>query len=459
METTAISGGGASYHQGLSQARSPGQSEVDAAVDLIHRNLDESGLFNDVTHAELREINETIEQLNPDQRNSVISRLSDQALGTWAEEINSNGILGTGGLSADERHGLFTDLAAGLDIQQMGRVYSAFGDSGSKAELAEATGAAMTTDEVQAAISDRAAAMPAGSSRTQLENYSTSLEQLQYADQMAAFATDSYQDFATAAPANTLQSGTRRLNPDQLPPELGITRDDLIDDASGYHAAVYQQGQGDEATYVVAFRGTEDGTDWMTNLGSGAGFKTTQFSRADGLVRKLVRNVGAENVAVTGHSLGGGLSNYAALKNEVQSTAFNPKGTTWSEQREIGNMDELAAQYVHNYQVVGEILTGAQETADALTILPGKGVQDLLKEAPGPVTKLPAIRPDGSSGNMLLEAAQKGLMFVSPFHDAGNHDISGPVDRHGMDYVNRGVEAQTESVEAAALSSLFASFD
>jgi len=424
----------------------PAQSldkKSDAALDSISDNLDQSGFLNDVTHKELREINNTLTDLTPDQTNDVVANMSDKQLSTWAKEIDSNALFGAGGLDADEKTSLFNNLASDLNMNQLNRVSNAFNDADSREELSEAIGRTKTTDEVRTAISNGINSLPASADVSNLTNIDNQLEKLQNARTMANLSSDSYKDFADAAGPNTLAPGTTRLDPANMPAELDINKEQMMDEASGFHAAIYKQGEGADAKYVVAFRGTEDGTDWKTNIASGVGIDTKQFNMANALVEQVINDVGRENVTVTGHSLGGGLANYTAMKNEVYSTAFNPKGTTIREKLEIKNENALADKYIQNYSVDGELLTGLQET-----------IPVLMMEAPGQSTEIPAIKPDGQEGNMWLEGAKELIMKLNPFQDSDDNNISGPVDRHGMDYVLRGMDASIDRLEGAALNEL-----
>ena len=138
------------------------------------------------------------------------------------------------------------------------------------------------------------------------------------------------------------------------------------------------------------------------------------------------------------------------MKNEVQSIAFNPKGTTVRERLEIRNVDAMAAKYIHNYQVNGEVLTGAQEAAQTLTGIPGLGPQDLLMSAPGPVTKLPAIRPDGTESDLLKEVAAKLLID-------SDYEVTGSLDRHGIVFAIRGIDEVITRTETEALDAVLKS--
>jgi hypothetical protein len=419
---------------------------IESAVRAIESKLDERGWFNDVTHAELQDISTTLEQLTPQQANEVISRLSGATLSKWSDEINSNGLAGTGGLNADERTDLFNNLASNLKLDQLARVYHAVDDTGMQSELLTAASGVMDEAAVMAAAEQRLTVFPQGTSRAELEVAQGNLTQFQDASRMARLSGDAYLSFAESDPV-LLPDDAVRLNPDQLPADLGISKKDLMHEESGFYAAVYQVGQGKEASYVVAFRGTEDWTDWKTNISSLVSM-TKQSDMAERLVEDILEAKGAENVMVTGHSLGGGLANYVALSHDIPSTTFNAKGITVPELLRIENPLN-ARQSITNYQVNGEILTELQKTP---YILPAIGSN----------AGIPAIKPDGTEGNMLKEAFVKVVTLSSPIVNwalGGTNDISGPVDRHGMDYVERGMASATVSAKDAVLETLFGTFD
>ena len=107
------------------------------AVSTIRDNLSESWTDWDVSHGDLVENNSVLAGLTPEQRNEVISQLSDGDLGKWAGEVHGT----LGDLSASERQDLFNALAEGLDGEQLARVTAAFeGHDGSIAELGRAIG-------------------------------------------------------------------------------------------------------------------------------------------------------------------------------------------------------------------------------------------------------------------------------------------------------------------------------
>jgi hypothetical protein len=129
------------------QAANPAKPPVDPvepARQAVVKRLDQNGWFNDTTHDELREINSEVHKLAPSDRNALVSKLSDDELKTWAGEVGSHGVLGTGGLERDERKALFDDLAKGLDGQQLARVSKAFNGEVEAKELGDAIAAQST---------------------------------------------------------------------------------------------------------------------------------------------------------------------------------------------------------------------------------------------------------------------------------------------------------------------------
>lgn len=122
----------------------PPVDPVEPARQAVVKRLDQNGWFNDTTHDELREINGEVHKLAPSDRNALVSKLTDDELRTWAGEVGSHGVLGTGGLDRDERKALFDDLAKGLDGGQLARVSKAFNGEVESKELGDAIAAQST---------------------------------------------------------------------------------------------------------------------------------------------------------------------------------------------------------------------------------------------------------------------------------------------------------------------------
>lgn len=77
--------------------------------------------------------------------------------------------------------------------------------------------------------------------------------------------------------------------------------------------------------YVLAFRGTAQPADWISNLWVGvdlAEITSPHYEAADRLVAEL-RKKGVTPL-VTGHSLGGGMAQYVAYRHALRVVGFNP---------------------------------------------------------------------------------------------------------------------------------------
>lgn len=425
-------------------------TSIGSAVRFINRNLDESGLFGDVSQNELRGISTTLRKLSPRQTHDAISQLPDADLDTWMDEVGSRGLFGTGGLSADDRSDLFSDLHASLGTGQIARIYHAAGDTGMQSELVRASSDATNVEDVAADMQQRLAAMPAGEQRDSLQSAATTLSQNQLAGNLARLSIDAYVDYKDSSP-KALPPGIRRLDPEQLPAELGITGNMLVDEAGNpdFHAAIYQVGGENNAKYVVAFRGVDNWTDWLTVFASEAG-KTAQFSAGQLIAEKLVAAKGGDKVMVTGHSLGGGIANHTAIVNGIRSITFNTKGTSYFELTETGDYSGSAARRLTtNYQVKGELLTGVQENTG-------------MADGPsGRIIKVPAIKPDGNVGNLPREVVEEVLLASVPMMGgklANNHDVSSPLERHGRAYLQRSMGALVNRAKDVAIAALYDSF-
>ncbi|MCC8373554.1 phospholipase [Photorhabdus sp. HUG-39] len=113
--------------------------------------------------------------------------------------------------------------------------------------------------------------------------------------------------------------------------------DPLILEGDGWSAlkvAVYKR----DDTMVLSFVGTQPtkrpGTV-KSDVGAALGIKDSAFQDADRLVKAFTKQYGGK-VEVLGHSLGGGLAQYAGIKHGIKVTAFNSMGL------HVGLRDRLA---------------------------------------------------------------------------------------------------------------------
>lgn len=209
--------------------------------------------------------------------------------------------------------------------------------------------------------------------------------------------------------------GWRPLTDDQFR-QVGIDPALRHNASSGFDADIYTDGQG---RYALAFRGTDQGKDWATNLGQGLGFETAQYNQAIALSRQAKVAFG-EELVITGHSLGGGLAAVGAITADTPAVTFNAAGVKDKTLERVGiDPDAARAQAeaggIRRYAVDHEILTGLQERNLA--------TRYLMPDAIGNKVELPDPEP------------LTGFSKVNPFKT-----VPHSIHNHGMDVVIRSQE-------------------
>ena len=103
---------------------------------------------------------------------------------------------------------------------------------------------------------------------------------------------------------------------------------DYVSTASDFQALLLQDESG---KFVMAFRGTErDSTlDWLNNAGIGLANINEQYNDAKEFLEKAMKDYGVtiDNLTLTGHSLGGILTQQVGATYGIKGYAFNPYGT------------------------------------------------------------------------------------------------------------------------------------
>jgi Lipase (class 3) len=87
--------------------------------------------------------------------------------------------------------------------------------------------------------------------------------------------------------------------------ELELNTDNVV----GFSYGIFQ-GPGNEI--VLAYTGTNEGVDWLSNIGSGLGIGSPQVSAAALVYARAKEQYGA-NITLSGHSLGGGLASIISV--------------------------------------------------------------------------------------------------------------------------------------------------
>ena len=114
-------------------------------------------------------------------------------------------------------------------------------------------------------------------------------------------------------------AGWHRLGDGELA-QAGI--DPNLQYADGMKAGVYTDGAGH---YVVSYAGNT-GEDVPTVIAQSAGVGTKQVDNAVALAHQVENAYGGDNVAYTGHSMGGALAGAAAAATGSTSVVFNSQG-------------------------------------------------------------------------------------------------------------------------------------
>lgn len=230
----------------------------------------------------------------------------------------------------------------------------------------------------------------------------------------------------------------------------------LSDDRSGFHAEIYQHEDGG---YVVAYRGSEVGgkpseyMDWVNNGQQGLGMDSAQYSSAIELAKRAEQVFGDGNVALTGHSLGGGLASAASLATGASAVTFNASGLSNATLESLGFnpnavRDSVAdSGQVRRYAVNGDQLTGAQEDIPLLPIIgsPPEAVGHALRIDPPPGTGFGDLHGGGGPNAVYVEAFNHATPTDPALDPSGGDTLGGLVDT-GIDTLGNGIATGLETV-------------
>lgn len=146
----------------------------------------------------------------------------------------------------------------------------------------------------------------------------------------------------------------------------GIDPASLHDAASGFQAGIYSDNQ----QYVLAFAGTNDMRDWLSNVRQATGYDDVQYNQAVA-VAKGAKAAFGDALVIAGHSLGGGLAATAALATGTVAVTFNAAGVSDYTLNRMG-IDPAAAKQdaqaggIRRYSEQYDMLTGTQESTSLI---------------------------------------------------------------------------------------------
>jgi len=265
------------------------------------------------------------------------------------------------------------------------------------------------------------------------------------AGQMAMLSEQIYADHPTPAGWRDISNDAEALKAYGLKPE------DMRIEGTPFRAQMLEPDPalfGDTMKPTLVFKGTtipgdivrgdasasDAQSDWLgNNMPQSMGFNSEYYARAVDIGNRLEASGRANDVNITGHSLGGGLASAASVASGADAYTFNSAGLHPDTLKNCGG----EGQKEHNsnivaYHVDGEVLTSAQK-------LPGipeaKSTTDVL---------LPAMLDRTFKGS--LPGFIAGSLSGGPFGAISGAIATSSTANHYMSAVNDGLKV----VEAAA---------
>lgn len=261
------------------------------------------------------------------------------------------------------------------------------------------------------------------------------IEQLVPVFNQALLARDVYYDESVPG---LLPAGYSRLSAAELA-ELNLSPKDLVNEKSGYFAAVYKT---DEGRYLLVNRGTEAGKeglkDWGANFKQGIGLGSHQHTQAM-RTATLIAEAAPGQVDFAGHSLGGGLAQAQALVTGHNATVFNAAGLHRKTIKPFDTDLSDARKLVNAYNVRGEVLNTLQDAA-------GK----LMPSARGEREKLAAVRSPQETGGLQWEDRMGRLKAAR--HTVCLHSMDSMISSLGwqLNQLQHAAQPKTETPATAA---------
>lgn len=147
---------------------------------------------------------------------------------------------------------------------------------------------------------------------------------------------------------------------------FGIDPASLHDVGSGFQAGIYSN----DKQYVLAFAGTNDWRDWLSNVRQATGYDDVQYNQAVAAAKSAKAAFG-DALVIAGHSLGGSLAATAALATGTVAVTFNAAGVSDYTLNRLG-IDPAAAKKdaeaggIRRYSEQYDMLTSTQESTSLI---------------------------------------------------------------------------------------------
>lgn len=224
---------------------------------------------------------------------------------------------------------------------------------------------------------------------------------------MSRMAVESYSDKPAASDTYAKElaaQGWQRMEPhgDHLESadhtQLPINPSLLKDDKSGFEAGIWHRANpakpGQINHLIIGDAGTNPKQmgDVKTDLFQGIGLDEKQYDQGTDLLQQAAAIAGKDNVAVAGHSLGGGLAANSALAVGTTAVTFNAAGVSDESLHRTGfkHVNDARAEIASNGQIRSHATAG-----DPLTTLDNHGAPPQM----GVAWQVPAEGPGGNRFN------------------------------------------------------------
>lgn len=177
----------------------------------------------------------------------------------------------------------------------------------------------------------------------------------------AAMSTERLRDLAALSEAVYEEDPSKHAG--QVLPD-GYRRTDYgVDAETGFKYAVFEREVDGRTERVLAFAGTDftQAADWDANVSQGSPWAgdvpPVHYQQALAVATRVKRETDADSHAsltVTGHSLGGGLGQYASLLTGTEAAVFNAAALGPGTRRQIPpNADDAL---IHNVWIDGDVV-------------------------------------------------------------------------------------------------------
>ena len=192
----------------------------------------------------------------------------------------------------------------------------------------------------------------------------------------------------------------------------GIDPSLLENPQSGFRAGIYADGDGN---HVLAFAGSNELKDWTgANFRQGLGWQSEQYDEAVQLAQ-LASAAYGDDLAITGHSLGGGLAATAAMAVDGAAVTFNASGVHDRTIESLG-LDPATARtdaadgQIRRYNVDGEALTKAQQDIWVVNNIPDAPGHEIVLDDPSPLTGFDRFNPISIVSHSIAKHMQDAVL-------------------------------------------------